>query len=152
MEVAVAWRIFHQHCGRWHRFAGKDTHDGQAVHPTVVFTKGLEEATAVGSELIREILGASHDVVSLGTIIKVFNVIATTVRTNDTHDILAVPTRSVTTLVDSQLHETLFAITTDGGRIAATLLESDRSQKDGRDWERTLGGQFHVLSDIKSKA
>jgi len=85
--------------------------DGHTRHPTVILTKRHEEVATVGSELIREVLGTSHDVVS---------------------DILAVPTRSVTTLVASQLHETLFAITTHGGGIAAALLESDRSQKDGR--------------------
>jgi len=84
--------------------------DGHTQHPTVVRTKSQEETTTVGSELIREILGTSHDVVT---------------------DILAVPTGSIPTLVTGQLHETLLAITTDGGRIAATLLESDRSQKDG---------------------
>lgn len=65
----------------------------------------------VGSELTGEILGTGHDVIT---------------------DILAVSSRSIPTLVLGQLHETLFAIPTDGGRIAATLLESDRSQEDGR--------------------
>jgi len=44
---------------------------------------------------------------------------------NGTHDIQAVSARSSTALLAGQLHETLFASTTDGARIAATFLESD---------------------------
>ena len=45
----------------------KGAHDGHAILPTVVLTKGLEEATTVRSELIREKASASFDVVTLGT-------------------------------------------------------------------------------------
>lgn len=52
----------------------------------------------------------------------------------DTHDVLAVSVGGFTALVLSQLHETLFAVTANCGRIAATLLESDRGQENGRNW------------------
>jgi len=85
--------------------------DVHALLPAVVSTKSQEEVPTVGSEPIRKVLGTSPDVVT---------------------DILAVPTRSITTLVLSQLHETLFASTTDGARLAATFLKRDRSQEDRR--------------------
>lgn len=95
--------------------AGSVTHagsvvDSHAILPTVVRTESLEKVATVGSELIGEVFSTSHDVVT---------------------DILTVATRSIPTLVPSQLHETLFAITTNGAGIAATLLEGDRSQEDG---------------------
>ena len=37
----------------------------------------------------------------------------------------------------SQLHETLFARTTDSTSIAGTFLERDRSQEDRRNWRGT---------------
>ena len=62
----------------------------------------------------------------------VFRRFNTKAKTSSTHDIQAVSTRSGTTLLASQLHESLFASTADGARIAATFLESDRGQEDGR--------------------
>lgn len=53
---------------------------------------------------------------------------------DDTHDILAVSAWSGTTLVMCQLHETLFTSTANSGGVAGAFLESDRSQKDGRNW------------------
>lgn len=85
--------------------------DVHALLPTVVRTKSLEKVTTVGSESIGEVFSTSHDVVT---------------------NILAVTTRSIATLVVSQLHETLFSTATNGVGIAATLLEGDRSQEDGR--------------------
>jgi hypothetical protein len=59
---------------------------------------------------------------------------------SDTHNISTVSILG--TLLGSQLHETLFAIATDGFRIAATLLEGDRGQKGGRNLKRTVERQF----------
>ena len=44
---------------------GKDTYDGHALRPAVVRSKGQEEAISVGSELVGEVLGTSHDVETL---------------------------------------------------------------------------------------
>jgi len=85
--------------------------DIHANLPAVVFTESPQEVTVVCSELVSEVLGTGCDVVA---------------------DILAVSTGCVATFVLGQLHETLFAITTDGVGIAGTLLESDGSQEDGR--------------------
>jgi len=83
--------------------------DVHALLPPVIFAKSAEEVTAVGIETISEILGACPDIVP---------------------DIFAVSAGSSTTLVASQLHETLFASTTDSVGVAAAFLESDRSQED----------------------
>lgn len=122
----------------------KGTHDGHAVLPTVVRTKSLEKVTTVGSELIGEIFSTSHDVVTLVTSQGDSGVIDDEERPDNTHDILAVATRSTPTLVLSQLHETLFAIATNGAGIAAALLEGDRSQEDGGNWKLTISHQFHT--------
>ena len=53
-------------------------------------------------------------------------------RADATHDVLAVSTRSVTTFVHGQLHETLFTIATDSARVTGAFLKSDRGQDDGR--------------------
>jgi len=108
--------------------------DVHALLPAVVKAKGQEETTTVGRERIREVLGTGPDVVT---------------------DILAVSARGVTTLVVSQLHETLFASTTDGVRIAATFLESDRSQEDVRKSEfvtKLLEGPNEILAGSEGTA
>ena len=50
-----------------------------------------------------------------------------------TYDVLAVTTRSPATLVLGDLHEALFARSTDSVRVARTLLHSDRRDEDRRD-------------------
>jgi len=119
----------------------RGTHDVHALLPTVVRTKSLEKVTTVGSESIGEVFSTSHDVVTLVTSQVDSGVIDDDEGPDDTHDILAVTTRSIATLVVSQLHETLFAITTNGAGVAATLLEGDRSQEDGGNWQSEMNDQ-----------
>lgn len=49
-----------------------------------------------------------------------------------TYGVLAVSTWGGVTLILGQLHETLLACTTDSARVAAALLHSEGSEKDGR--------------------
>jgi len=129
--VKVVLRTAH---GPAHASSVGDVH---ALLPAIISTKSQEEVTTVFSKPISEVLGTSPDIVT---------------------DISAVSTRGVTTLVVGQLHKTLFASTADCAGVAATLLESDRSQEDGRKSEfiakllkgpniRVAGGEGTALSD-----
>ena len=85
---------------------------GQTLVPAVVLADAKQKVTTVIFQCLREELGASMDVVI---------------------NIRAVTTGGVTALIARKLHQTNLTGTTDGGRIATTLLHGERGEHDGGD-------------------